>query len=207
MANDITFLLVGLALGVIGAIKPGPLLTLIISETLKYNVKEGIKVAVAPLLTDIPIILFVFLILNKLAKSNLVIGTIAIVGSLYLLYLAYQNIFFKEVKLEKITKSNSIKKGVITNFLNPYPYIFWIFIGGPIIVKSLEVSILAPIIFIIAFYFSAIGVMIAIVFIVQKLRNFLKTKTYIYLVRILGFVLLIFAFIFLREGLIRIRVI
>ena len=130
MANDITFLLVGLALGVIGAIKPGPLLTLIISETLKYNVKEGIKVAVAPLLTDIPIILFVFLILNKLAKSNLVIGTIAIVGSLYLLYLAYQNIFFKEVKLEKITKSNSIKKGVITNFLNPYPYIFWIFIGG-----------------------------------------------------------------------------
>ena len=120
MISELSFLISGMVLGIASSISPGPLLTLVISETLKYKAKEGIKVAIAPLITDGPIILFILLILNKLADFNFIIGTISVFGSLYLTYLAYQNFFIKKVKPQiKDIKSNSIRKGVITNFLNP----------------------------------------------------------------------------------------
>ncbi len=46
-------------LGLSGGLTPGPLLTLVVSETLKYGTQAGIKVSLAPLLTDTPIILAV----------------------------------------------------------------------------------------------------------------------------------------------------
>ncbi|MCD6225405.1 MAG: hypothetical protein J7K32_07820 [Deltaproteobacteria bacterium] len=52
----LTFLTAGTILGLSAGLIPGPLLTLVISETLRHNIKAGIKIAVAPLLTDLPII-------------------------------------------------------------------------------------------------------------------------------------------------------
>ena len=50
-------LLTGVIFGLSAGFAPGPLLTLVITQTLKHNIKEGVKVALAPLLTDLPIIL------------------------------------------------------------------------------------------------------------------------------------------------------
>ena len=52
----ISFLTTGAILGLSAGFAPGPLLTLVVSETLRYNVKEGIKVALAPIVTDLPIV-------------------------------------------------------------------------------------------------------------------------------------------------------
>jgi len=208
MVNEIALLFTGLVLGFTATLSPGPLITLVISETLKYDVKEGIKVALAPLITDGPIVLFILFILNKLANFDFVVGTISIFGSLYLLYLAYHNIFIKETKLEiKGIKPHSIKKAVITNFLSPYPYLFWILVGGPIFIKGLEASLLSSILFVVALYVAVVGTLITVAFVVQKLSNFLKSRIYIYIVKFLGLVLLVFAFIFMKEGLNRIGII
>ena len=45
----------GILLGLSAGFAPGPLLTLVIAQTLKHNVREGIKVALAPLISDFPI--------------------------------------------------------------------------------------------------------------------------------------------------------
>lgn len=55
MLEIFTFLISGIIFGLSAGISPGPLLALVISETLKFGRKEGIKVAIAPLITDIPI--------------------------------------------------------------------------------------------------------------------------------------------------------
>ena len=47
MTEGLTYITTGFILGLSGLI-PGPLLTLVISETLKHGVKEGIKVAASP---------------------------------------------------------------------------------------------------------------------------------------------------------------
>ena len=47
----------GLVYGLSAGFSPGPLMALVISQTLKHGIREGAKVAVAPLITDLPIIL------------------------------------------------------------------------------------------------------------------------------------------------------
>ena len=57
MLEIIEFLALGAFLGLASGISPGPLLTITISETLQHGKWEGIKVAISPLITDLPIVL------------------------------------------------------------------------------------------------------------------------------------------------------
>jgi len=63
----LNFLGIGLILGLSAGFAPGPLLTLVISETLQYDLKAGVKVALAPIITDLPIIIFTLFILVNLS--------------------------------------------------------------------------------------------------------------------------------------------
>jgi threonine/homoserine/homoserine lactone efflux protein len=45
-----------LVFGLSAGLSPGPLMTLVIAETLKRGIPAGIRIAVAPLITDLPII-------------------------------------------------------------------------------------------------------------------------------------------------------
>jgi len=83
MNDTIPFLTAGIIFGLTAGMSPGPLLTLVITETLKHNKSEGIKVAIAPLLTDIPIIVVTLFVLSKLANSDIALGIIAILGDYF----------------------------------------------------------------------------------------------------------------------------
>ena len=70
MQDLIFYLSSGLFFGIIAGISPGPLLPLVVSETLKFGPKEGIKLSLAPLITDIPIVLASFFIISNVIKLN-----------------------------------------------------------------------------------------------------------------------------------------
>ncbi|NJD51620.1 MAG: LysE family translocator [Candidatus Methanoperedens sp.] len=197
---DEDFLIIGIFLGFTSGITPGPLLTLVISETLIQNKKQGIKAASSPLFTDLPIILITTLILLKISNFNLILGLISILGSIFLCYLAYGNLFFK-LKTGNIEKSKSFEKGMIVNLLNPHPYLFWFTVGAPTMLKARDVSLYAVILFITGFYIFLVGSKILIVLIVERYRNFLKSRIYEYLIKLTGILLLFFAFVFLKDGL------
>ena len=76
----IHFLTMGLILGLSAGFAPGPLLTLVVSETLEHDVTAGIKVAVAPIITDLPIVLAAVFVLSKLSDFKSVLGFISLVG-------------------------------------------------------------------------------------------------------------------------------
>lgn len=63
------FLLTGVLLGLSSGLAPGPLLALVASETLRHGVRAGVRVALAPLITDLPIILTTILLLRPDRKS------------------------------------------------------------------------------------------------------------------------------------------
>lgn len=86
------YLTLGIILGVSAGFSPGPLLTLVITETLEHGIGSGIKVAVAPLITDLPIIAFTFLLLTQLSGVNNVLGVISLVGGCYVLYMGFESI-------------------------------------------------------------------------------------------------------------------
>ena len=202
MIEEFTFLISGIIFGLTLGMSPGPLLTLVISETLKHDKKEGIKIAVAPILTDLPIVLITLLILSKLTNFDPILGSISILGAIFIGYLAYENISIKKIELDvSEAKPQSIKKGVIANFLNPHPYVFWFIIGAPTVLRAWDVSLFSAILFILGFYIFLVGSKISIAVIVEKSRSFLKSNIYVYTIRLLGIVLLIFSLMFLIDGL------
>ena len=94
------------------------------------------KVAVAPVLSDIPIIVLTLYVLTKLSNSNTVLGIISFLGAVFLLYLGIENFRVKGLLLNHAdTTSKSFTKGLVVNALNPHPYLFWLTIGAPIAKK------------------------------------------------------------------------
>ncbi len=197
----IELLIAGITLGLYAGFSPGPLLVLVISQTLKHGYKEGILVAFAPIISDIPIIAICLLFLSLISSYNSILGIISIIGGIYLGYLAYESfktrVLIEDIKLER---PKSLTKGVTLNLLNPAPYLFWITIGGPIIIPAYFESVLSVIWFIIGFYALLVGSKIVLAYATGKSRDFLTGKTYIWIMRILGVVLIIFALYFLSQG-------
>jgi threonine/homoserine/homoserine lactone efflux protein len=197
-----TFLISGALLGLAAGISPGPLLTLVISETLKHSRKEGIIIASSPVLTDIPIILLSVFILKKLSGFNFILGSISILGAFFIAYLAYESFTVKGIGLDmQNIKIQSLGKGIITNISSPHPYLFWMTIGAPTLLKAFRISPISALSFILGFYLFLVGSKITTAFIVDRSKSFLQSNTYIYIIRTLGLVLSVFSILFIREGL------
>ena len=130
------YLFMGIVLGLSAGLAPGPLLTLVLSETLQYGVQSGMKVALAPVITDLPIILITFFILAKLSSFQDVLGVVSLVGGGFLLLMAWETLRTKKVEIDtQSEKPRSLSKGVLANALNPHPYLFWFSVGAPTMLR------------------------------------------------------------------------
>ncbi|AKB75014.1 transporter, LysE family [Methanosarcina lacustris Z-7289] len=202
MLDIIEFLVMGSFLGLASGMSPGPLLAFTISETLQHGKWEGIKVAVSPLITDLPIILAVLYVLSHLTNSDFFIGIIAFFGASYLIYSGIESLKIKKDSVElNVEKKDALKKGVIVNFGNPHPYIFWLSIGGPIILKSLNTHIWATILFIAGFYICLVGSKVVVALIVEKSKSFINSRYYFSIIRVLGIAQIVFGLTFIKVGL------
>jgi len=202
MIESLPFLISGIVFGFVAGILPGPLLTLVISETLKHNKKEGILVASAPLITDIPIVLLSILVLSKLSDVHYVLGALSFCGALFIGYLAYESMTVKGIDINNGTiRARSLRKGIITNFLSPHPYLFWITVGAPIVLKGYKISLLASFFFVAGFYVFLVGSKVTVALIVERAKAFLKSTAYLAVIRTLGFILFLFCLIFIKDGL------
>jgi threonine/homoserine/homoserine lactone efflux protein len=197
----VNFLTMGSILGLSAGFAPGPLLTLVISETLRHDIRAGIKVALAPMITDLPIIMLTLFILVKLSGFHKVLGIISCMGGFFVLYLGWQGMVTKGVELNlPETRSKSLAKGIIVNTLNPHPYLFWFGVGGPTVTKAINQGLFAPLAFMGSFYVLLVGSKILIALLVGKSRSFLTGKGYIYTMRLLGVALCALAIFLFRDG-------
>lgn len=198
----ISFLTTGTILGLSAGFAPGPLLVLVISETVEHGVKAGVKVALAPIITDLPIIIITLFILAKLSSFHSVLGIISIIGAIFILYMGIENIRIKGVSLD-INKSSprSFQKGIIVNALSPHPYLFWFSVGGPTTLKAMDQSLTAATAFVLSFYLLLVGSKMVLAFLVGKSRTFLLGNKYIFTMRLLGGILIILAGFLFQDGL------
>ena len=196
------FLSSGIILGLASGFAPGPIMVLVIAETLRHNMKAGVIVALAPLVTDIPIILLAVYILSKISHLEMILGFISLFGGLFIMYLGYESLRTTGVNLELAAANpKSFRKGVITNALSPHPYLFWMTVGTPMIMKAWTDSIPSAAAFIGSFYLFLVGTKVVIAIIVGKSGSFLKGKIYIYCMRTLGLLLILFSILLFQDGL------
>jgi threonine/homoserine/homoserine lactone efflux protein len=197
----ITSLSAGIVLGLSAGFSPGPLLTLVISQSLKHGVKEGIKVAVAPLITDLPIILISIFVLSRLANFQTILGVISLIGGLFVLYLAYESFQTSRLRINiQEAEPRSLRKATFVNILNPHPYLFWFSIGAPTIIKTWKENPFTAVAFVAGFYLCLTGSKVFTATLVSKTRRFFMGKTYVYLMRALGILLFFFAVLLFKDA-------
>lgn len=193
-------LLAGMLLGLSSGLSPGPLLTLVVVETLRHGVQAGVRVALAPLLTDLPIILATVMLLRPLADQRLPLALLNCGGGLYLTWLGVQSLRFQGADLNPAVPAGALRRGVIANFLNPSPYLFWLTVGAPTVLESLREGWMVAAAFIIAFYTLLVGSKILLAVVLSRARYFLRSKAYVHLLRGLGLLLLVYAGLFWYDG-------
>jgi threonine/homoserine/homoserine lactone efflux protein len=198
----IHYLTIGTVLGLSAGFAPGPLLTLVISETLQHDIKSGVKVALAPIITDLPIIILTLFILAKLSNFHNILGIISLTGGLFILFMGCKSIRTKGVKINLDgVKPKSLIKGVLANALSPHPYLFWFTVGAPTMTKAMLQNISAPLAFIISFYVFLVGSKIVLAILIGKSKSLLSGKMYIFTMRFLGLVLCVLAIVLFQDGL------
>ncbi|WP_457638873.1 LysE family translocator [Persephonella sp.] len=186
----------GITLGVAAGLSPGPLMALLISETVKGHRKNGILVSLSPVITDIPILLVFLYLLEKVKEIEGLISLISLCGSFVLFYFGYKNITLRSVQIETDI-TGSLKKGVLLNILNPYTYIFWFFIGAPYVANA---GFLGGIVFTVSFFAGITGSMIVIAIFIDRLKKFFQSKYYLYLLRFIGVLFFILGFVLLKDS-------
>jgi len=197
----ITFLSAGVVLGLSAGFSPGPLLTLVISQTLRHGTREGIRVAFAPLVTDIPIILASLYLLTRLADYRPVLGIISVSGGLFVAYLGWETIRTTRLAVAiRDDEPQSLRTGVLVNALSPHPYLFWLTVGAPTIVKGWADGPAAAVAFAAGFYGCLIGAKVFCAVVTGRSKQLLLGNTYVWLMRVLGILLFLFALLLLKDG-------
>ena len=198
----VRFLTIGSILGLSAGLSPGPLLMLVITETLRHGTKGGVAVALAPMITDLPIILATVLILTKLSELNAILGTLALVGSIFVLFTGWQAIRTRSVDLVLPQEQPlSILKGVLTNFFSPHPYLFWLSVGGPAVLTAWAENPVRAVAFVAVFSVCIVGSKVLVAFVAGRSRGLLTGTAYGVVMKALGLALVVFAYFLLRDGL------
>ena len=196
-----TFAVTGVVFGLAAGLSPGPLLTLVVTESLRGGTRAGMRVAAAPLLTDGPIVLVSVVLLTRVASSG-ILDVLALAGALFLAYLAWDSLTAKAPEAAaRAPRRSALTKGAFVNVLNPHPYLFWVGIGGPTLLGAWEQSAAHALSFVVGMYGCLVGSKMVVAWGVGKGSRLLESRAYVYLVRALGLALAVFAVRFARDAL------
>lgn len=162
----LSYILQGFFLGFPAAATPGPLQAFYLSQTMRAGWRKTLPSALAPLLSDGPIILLVLFVLTR--TPDYFLRGLRLAGGVFILYLAYgAYVQFRSQTQTALASPDAARQGllkaVVTNLLNPNPYIFWGVVAGPILISAWRESALYSLGFMVGFYgtmISGLGLLI-----------------------------------------------
>lgn len=172
------YLFKAVALGFSAAVIPGPFQIYMLSQALRYGWRRGAVTALAPLVSDGPIILVVLLLLARLPRWTL--EALQIAGGAFVLYLAWAawralRATGQDADLSPTTApSTTLLQAATLNMLSPVVYIFWATVSGPLLVQGWQRAPIEGLAFVACFYGAMIltsEVLIIAVCLLQKLHT------------------------------------
>jgi threonine/homoserine/homoserine lactone efflux protein len=160
------YLLQGIGYGFSAAVQPGPFQTYLISQTLTRGWKRTLPAALAPLVSDGPIIALCLLVLSQVPLW--LQRFLYLAGGLFILYLAYgayrswKN-FDSNIPSPETGTQQSVLKAALMNALSPGPYIYWSLVTGPILLKGWRETPVDGIGFLAGFYMTIVASLVIVI--------------------------------------------
>lgn len=197
------YLGIGAVLGLAAGFAPGPLLALVLAQAIRYGTREGAKVAAAPLITDIPIVLLATALVAAAAEAaGSLLGAISLAGAVFVAYLGVESIRTTGVEAGRPDEApRSWTRGAAVNALSPHPYLFWITVGAPTLLLAWGQGPLAAAAFLVGFYACLVGAKMLLAVVAGRSGGRLRGGAYRVVMAVLGGLLLVFALRLAMEGL------
>lgn len=130
-------IIAALTFGITAGLKPGPLGIYVIHQTLSHGARSGLLASFAPFISDGPIILGSFLLINSFRQFDIFLTLISLLGALYIMWIAIRLLIVTPVTQQQpATAPSSFLTAVKINLLNPAPYIFWSTVGGTYLLQN-----------------------------------------------------------------------
>ena len=192
----------GATLGLVEGIKPGPLLTMVIRETLSGGLRAGLWTAAAPIFTDGPLVIFSLFAAAWIATNPSALLVITLAGAIFLAQMGYECFGLEPPNMNEDAPppTGSFLRGVITNLLNPNVYIFWFIIGGPLMASAADEEILAPIAYAITFLVTIMLTKAAIAYAIHRASDNISATVYRRLLSICGLVMIGFSIYYATQA-------
>ena len=192
----------GATLGIVEGIKPGPLLTMVIRETLSGGLRAGLWTAAAPIFTDGPLVIFSLFAAAWIATNPSALLVITLAGAIFLAQMGYECFGLEPPNMDEEAPppTGSFLRGIITNLLNPNVYVFWFLIGGPLMASAADEEILAPIAYAITFLVTIMLTKAAIAYAIHRASGNISAIVYRRLLAICGLVMIGFSLYYAMEA-------
>ncbi len=153
-------------------------------------------------MTDPPIILVTLALATKLAQLRPLLGIFSIAGGAFVLFLAWQSFRPARQGAEAPTEPpRSWLKGIVTNLLNPHPWLFWLTVGAAILANAMTQGWQVAAAFLFGFYLLLVGSKVGVALMAGRSRDLLAGRPYRVVMRVLAVLLAVFALLLFREGL------
>ena len=177
-------LLIGLSLGAMAGVSPGPLLVLVVVQTLHRGWRGGMATAVAPVLSDAVVIVLVVLALDRLPHWTL--SVIGLLGGVYLAVSAglqwrrspTVDHVVSDVAPPRTDGWRSLLQGALVNLLSPHPWITWAAVLGPLFVREWNSGPVGALSLVAAFYLALIGAKAVVALLLARFRHRFTPRAY-----------------------------
>lgn len=192
----------GLVYGLSAGLTPGPLLALVLRQSLSHGRREGLLVALSPLVTDLPIVVVTLLLVGRAMTLDWFFVLVSFGGAAYLLVLAVETARAPLPTAAVVGDApRSLWAGALANALSPHPYLFWLTVGAPTAVKAFrDEGLVAAAGFIAGFYALLIGSKAMLALLLGGSKGRVPPGVYRAVMSLLGFALAIFAVFLMLDG-------
>ncbi len=197
------YLGIGAVLGFAAGFAPGPLLALVLAQSIRFGTREGARVAAAPLITDLPIVLVATALVAAAAEAAAgLLGAISLAGAAFVAYLGIDSMRTTGVEAGRPDEApRSWARGALVNALSPHPYLFWVTVGAPTLLLAWEEGPGAAAAFLLGFYACLVGAKLLLAVVAGRSGGRLRGGAYRVVMAVLGVLLLAFAVRLAVEGL------
>jgi threonine/homoserine/homoserine lactone efflux protein len=205
MALFITLFVTSFIVALSGAVMPGPLLTVTISETSRRGVMTGPLLILGHAILELALVLALLMGLAPLLKMKLVFIVIALAGSAVLLWMGIG--MLKSLPATTLARDggsaqgkNLILAGIFMSLVNPYWSIWWATIGLGYILHSMDAGTMGVIAFFSGHILGDLFWYAAVSTAVWKGRRLLSDRGYRMLIGTCAVCLIVFSCLFAWSG-------
>jgi threonine/homoserine/homoserine lactone efflux protein len=199
MYEILQMLAMAFTIGLTGALAPGPTLVATVNSSLKEGWTAGPKVAAGHALVETMIFL---LIIGGLADAMQGYSrAIALTGGLALVIFGFMTVLGSRSATLTVSKGqiigNAYLAGIITSVANPYFWIWWLSIGGALVLSGLHSGVIMAALFMIGHWLADFGWLAVVSISLDRGRSILSERSYRLILGICGIFLVCFGVYFL----------